>query len=181
MEIAGLALRAARRHADEQFKINQGLPLITAIPKFKENFTRARSHARRGREYRSNMPVLDEGDLPEIKALLASCGPRAVEFCDVTTIPAVKLRPIQRQIYFDKSVDITAKNGIQSTRDWLLKRHIFTTYHGEILDGHHGWLSGMLIGPEDTSLLQFKMRMPLEDVLPFLRHFSDRHGRVRNQ
>lgn len=170
----------ARSYADQELQHHQNCSVGDHLPDFLANYKRARNKARNADALRKTMPVLNEGDLPEIKRLLAQLQSKAELFCDKLVCSPAALIPVQRQIYFDKSMNGIAEHGVLDTLSWLRTRHTFTSLEGKILDGHHGWLSGMLIHPEKTQMLQFRIFKPLREVLPLLRQFSDQHGRVRN-
>jgi len=49
-----------------------------------------------------------------------------------------KLKPIQKQIYFDKSIGITGKIGIEKSTKFLTSKTFFITSDDNyIIDGHH--------------------------------------------
>lgn len=180
LEITSMSTDDAQSYADILWARTHRRRVLQDIPSFRQNFSRARVKTKHGTEQRRSMPVLDESDLPEIKALLSGCGDKILDYCDQRLIAPGELRPIQGQIYFDKAFVKTAQNGIPATLGWLRSRHIFTTHKRQIIDGHHGWLSAMLISPGEALMKEFRIGMPLEDLLPILRKFSDDHGRVRN-
>ncbi len=180
LELMRTTFPVARGYADHELYENHRLSLREELPGFKDNYAKARRKTRNAHALRANMPVLDEGDLPEIKRLLVALDDKAEMFCDRLLCMPDQLIPVQEQIYFDKSMNGIAEHGITDTITWLRTRHVFTSKEGKILDGHHGWLSGMLIHPHEVQMLQFRIFKPLSEVLPFLKKFSQSQGRVPN-
>jgi hypothetical protein len=167
----------ARRYADEQFWYWRNIKVYEALPQFYGDYWYAYSKIADGRYLRSQMPILNESDMQKLKTLLTA--ENVKDICEVCKVEAGRLIPIQKQIYFDKSIDKTAEYGVRDTLKFLKSLHIFTDDAYQILDGNHRWLSAMLIDPY-TELLLYKIKMPLDKVLPFMLKFSDDNGRVRN-
>jgi len=89
------------------------------------------------------------------------------------------LKPIQKQIYYDKSMKQTAKN-VDETRDFLQTRSFFISSADDfIIDGHHRWLSGMLVDPEmEVNVLE--VDLPIKKLLPLSAAYGDAIGNKRN-
>lgn len=124
---------------------------------------------------RAQMPVLDDADHDSLKTALASHNLKLVE--DIH--PAGLLQPIQRQIYFDKCIDNTVKFGIDKTLDFLVSKHLYVSEDLHILDGHHRWLTAMMIGPTrplPVYIVCEKSRAALRETLAY----SDAMGKERN-
>lgn len=99
----------------------------------------------------------------------------------IKQVPVKNLKPIQKQIYFDKSVDATAKNGVESTKKWLTGKTFFITSSDNfIIDGHHRWMSGLLIDPE-MSVNTLSIDLPIAKLLPLATSYGDAIGNKRNQ
>jgi len=91
-----------------------------------------------------------------------------------------ELRPIQRQIYFDKSIDAIASFGIDGTKDFLENKTTFvTSSDNHIVDGHHRFLSGLLVNP-DMKVHTLTVDLPISKFLPLALSFSDAVGNKRN-
>ena len=91
------------------------------------------------------------------------------------------LKPIQKQIYYDKSMSNIVEFGIDATIDFLTNKSFFISSSDNfIIDGHHRWLSGMLINP-DLKVNVLEIDLPLEKLLPLSRAYSDAIGKSRNQ
>ena len=146
-----------------------------AMPHFTRGLLLARRAAHLARHRRAEMPVIDEEDIPALRALLGEL--RIEEMCDTCVVPARELRPSQCQIYVDRSIRGTAHIGTDATRRLLLSQHMVVDVDSTIVDGHHRWLSAMLLG-QDTQCLVYRFRARAEDVLAQLLGFSDaRHMR----
>lgn len=90
------------------------------------------------------------------------------------------LHPIQRQIYFDISIDRTAKAGAEATKDFIASKMAIASSDDYIIDGHHRWLSAILIDP-DMSINGVRIDLPIETLLPMALSFSDVMGNIRNE
>ena len=95
---------------------------------------------------------------------------------------AVKdLKPIQKQIYFDKSMNACAKDGIEKSKQWLSSKTFFITSSDNfIIDGHHRWMSGMLISP-DIQVNCLSVDLSISKLLPMAIAYGDAIGNKRNQ
>lgn len=99
---------------------------------------------------------------------------------NLTRISFNNLDPIQKQIYFDKSIDNVAKFGVDGTIDFLTNQSILVAsndYH--IIDGHHRWFSGLIVGPNLKPEV-LVIDLPIKTLLPFARSYSDAIGNDRN-
>lgn len=90
------------------------------------------------------------------------------------------LKPIQRQIYFDKSINATAQFGAKGTTDFLTKHSILiASSDNYIIDGHHRFLSGLLVdGNLKSDVLVIDL--PISVLLPLSRSYGDAIGNQRN-
>lgn len=94
---------------------------------------------------------------------------------------AVKdLKPIQKQIFFDKSFKDIAKFGPDGTKKFLKDVSIFicsSDYY--IIDGHHRFLSGLLVEPA-MKVRCLTIDLPINKLLPMSLAFGDAIGNKRN-
>jgi hypothetical protein len=90
------------------------------------------------------------------------------------------LKPIQKQIYFDKSMSAIAEFGAKGTKDFLPTSPFIASSDLAIIDGHHRWLSGNLLDPEMTVTV-LVIDMPIKDLLPLTKAYGDAIGNKRNQ
>jgi len=90
------------------------------------------------------------------------------------------LKPIQKQIYFDKSMGMTIKNGVKNTANFLKGKTFFVTSTDNfIIDGHHRYLSGMLVDPK-MKVNCLSIDMPIKELLPMSLAYGDVIGNKRN-
>jgi len=93
---------------------------------------------------------------------------------------ASSLKPIQRQIYFDKSMDATIKFGVAGTINFLKSKTFFiTSSDNYIIDGHHRWLSALIINPR-LMVNCLSIDLPIKQLLPLSTAYGDAIGNKRN-
>ncbi len=91
------------------------------------------------------------------------------------------LKPIQKQIYFDKSIEGTASFGRDGTKNFLQKFSTFiVSTDNYIIDGHHRMLSGMLLDP-NLKVNCLVIDMPIKALLPMSLAYGDAVGNSRNK
>jgi len=90
------------------------------------------------------------------------------------------LKPIQKQIYVDKSLDGTLEYGAKGTKDFLQSSPFVASSDLFIVDGHHRWLSGNLVDP-DMKVPVLVIDLPMKDLLPLSTAYGDAIGNKRNQ
>ena len=90
------------------------------------------------------------------------------------------LKPIQQQIYFDKSIQATVEFGIQGTKKFLKSSVLVASNDGRIIDGHHRWLSANLIDP-DMKVKVLVIDLPIEKLLNLTIAYGDAIGNSRNK
>jgi len=96
------------------------------------------------------------------------------------SIKARDLTPIQEQIYFDKGLSTIIKNGLEDTRKILLSKTLIVSSDNRIIDGHHRFLSAILLDP-DMKLNTIKIDLPLSKLLPLAIAYGDAIGNSRNK
>ena len=94
-------------------------------------------------------------------------------------IAAKDLRPIQKQIYFDKSLTATAEFGVASAKAFLQKSLMIMSSDNHIIDGHHRWSSALLIDPR-MMMAGVKIDLPIAKLLPLATAYGDAIGNKRN-
>lgn len=94
---------------------------------------------------RLDMPVIAANQVKALQSMLLDIG---IKFRYIT-IPVYKLKPVQKEIYLDKSAKDILKHGEYRTKVYL-RNHSTITVSKDlfIVDGHHRWLSAMLINPK---------------------------------
>ncbi len=96
-------------------------------------------------------------------------------------VEAGLLTPLQEQIYFDKAISKLAEYGVESTIEFLQKVSIIiVSRDGYIMDGHHRWLTAMLIDPE-LEIQTMVVDVEKEKLIKMLNAFSDAIGNERNK
>jgi rubrerythrin len=99
----------------------------------------------------------------------------------ITSTPADKLKPIQKQIYADKSIEATAKFGVKGTTAFLTGKTFFiTSADNFIIDGHHRFLSAMLVDPK-MKVNALSIDLPIKKLLPLAKAYGDSIGNARNE
>lgn len=99
----------------------------------------------------------------------------------MTSLAVKNLRPIQKQIYADISINITADNGVKDSVSFLTgKSNIFViSADNRIIDGHHRFLSALLIDP-NMKVNCLAIDLPISKLLPMSLSYGDAIGNKRN-
>jgi hypothetical protein len=97
----------------------------------------------------------------------------------MTTDTIKMLKPIQKQIYFDKSMRSSVQEGIKGSRKFISTHAFVVSSDDHIIDGHHRWLSGMLIDP-NMKIKVLKIDLPINQLLDLAKAFGDAVGNRRN-
>lgn len=92
-----------------------------------------------------------------------------------------ELKPIQEQIYFDKSIEQIAKAGEAESEAYLTSKNtvFIVSIDNFIIDGHHRYLSGMLDNPE-MKVNCLVIDLPISTLLPLSLAYGDAVGNKRN-
>ena len=92
------------------------------------------------------------------------------------------LKPIQSQIYFDKSIKNVASFGAQGTKDFSASKSNFYVISSDnrIIDGHHRFLSAVLVDPK-MKVTALEIDLPIKDLLPLTLSYTDAIGNTRNK
>ena len=92
------------------------------------------------------------------------------------------LKPIQSQIYFDKSIKNVASFGAQGTKDFSASKSNFYVISSDnrIIDGHHRFLSAVLVDPK-MKVTALEIDLPIKDLLPLTLSYTDEIGNTRNK
>jgi len=89
------------------------------------------------------------------------------------------LKPIQKQIYFDKGIEGIAKFGIEKSIKFYTSTNFITSIDNYIIDGHHRFLGTILIDPNLTVRI-ISVDLPIKKLLPMSRAYGDAIGNKRN-
>lgn len=92
-----------------------------------------------------------------------------------------QLKPIQKQIYFDKSIKNVAQFGAKGTIDFSKSKNNYYVISSDnrIIDGHHRFLSAVLVDP-GIKVTALEIDMPIRKLLPMTLAYTDAIGNVRN-
>tara|TARA_Y100000591_G_scaffold58075_1_gene46564 strand:- start:170 stop:919 length:750 start_codon:yes stop_codon:yes gene_type:complete len=92
------------------------------------------------------------------------------------------LKPIQAQIYFDKSIKKVSKDGVESSRNFLTSKfnNFVVSKDNRIIDGHHRFLTTVLIDPK-IKVNCLKIDLPIRELLPLTLAYTDAIGNIRNK
>lgn len=97
------------------------------------------------------------------------------------SIEVGKLKPIQKQIYFDKSFGDIANFGIKGTTSFLTgDTYFIVSADNFIIDGHHRFLSGVLVDPK-MKVKTLVIDLPISKLLPLTLAYGDAIGNKRNK
>lgn len=95
-------------------------------------------------------------------------------------VPVKNLKPIQKQIYFDKAADSIAQFGIQATISFTESKTFFITSSDLfIIDGHHRWLAALILDPNMKANI-LSIALPINKLLPLSLAYGDAIGNQRN-
>jgi len=90
------------------------------------------------------------------------------------------LKPIQQQIYFDKSVNALSKTPLSKSKQYHQSGTIYiTSADNYIIDGHHRFLSAMLLDP-NLKVQTIAIDLPIAKLLPLAMAYGDAIGNKRN-
>ena len=90
------------------------------------------------------------------------------------------LIPIQKQIYFEKSIGKTIEAGIEASLDFIQNGFLIISKDRYVIDGHHRFLQGSIINP-DMKVGALEIDLPIKKLLPMTLAYSDAVGNKRNQ
>ena len=89
------------------------------------------------------------------------------------------LKPIQQQIYFDKSITSIAQFGAKASKDFMKSTYFIASSDNNLFDSHHRWFSSLLIDP-NMKVTVMKFHLPIKKLLPVSLAYSDAVGNSRN-
>ena len=100
----------------------------------------------------------------------------------IKSVAVGNLKPIQSQIYFDKSIRNVAQFGAKGTRDFSASKNNFYVVSSDnrIIDGHHRFLSAVLVDPK-MKVTALEIDLPISKLLPLTLSYTDAIGNIRNK
>lgn len=91
------------------------------------------------------------------------------------------LTPIQSQIYLDKAMKTAKNEGIPTRKSNIENRSVFVvSKSGHLIDGHHRYLSAMLIDP-DIMAHVLMIDLPIKKLIDMAKSFGFAIGNTRNK
>ncbi len=92
------------------------------------------------------------------------------------------LKPIQAQIYFDKSIKKMSQVGAEGSKAFQTKKEnvYIISSDNRIIDGHHRFLTSVLLDPR-LKVNVLKIDMPIKKLLDLTLAYTDAIGNVRNK
>ena len=90
-----------------------------------------------------------------------------------------QLNPIQKQIYLDKSIPAIAENGAKASIAFFKKTNFIASKDMRIIDGHHRFLSSVLLDPK-MKVNVVKIDLPITELLALSLAYGDAIGNKRN-
>jgi hypothetical protein len=98
----------------------------------------------------------------------------------ITKVAVGKLKPIQKQIYYDKSMGATIENGAKTSLNFVTNKSFFIiSGDNYIIDGHHRYLTALLLDPS-AKVNALKINLPIKKLLPMATAYGDAIGNKRN-
>lgn len=99
----------------------------------------------------------------------------------IENIEVKKLKPIQKQIYYDKAISTTFDFGFKASMDFIANKTFFIkSKDNYIIDGHHRYLAALLVDP-NLKVNTLSINLPIKDLLPMSLAYGDAIGNQRNQ
>jgi hypothetical protein len=163
LEVHDTSAADAYAYAQKIFERN-GKDIDEELPNFIQNYTIVQQMANRyGKYRRKDMPVLNSAIIEQfIKSTQGS----------LMTVSVGELRPVQKQMYFDRTIDKRGKGTLTTDKRFITTRTFVAARNFDLLDGHHRYLSGMLISPT-LKVSVFRMSANTEQALEYALHYSD--------
>ncbi len=98
----------------------------------------------------------------------------------IAKVKVKDLKPIQRQIYYDKSMAGIQQFGVKGSKDFIFNKSFFVvSADNYVIDGHHRMLSALILDP-NRSVNVLKIALPIKKLLPMATAYGDAIGNKRN-
>jgi len=91
-----------------------------------------------------------------------------------------ELKPIQQQVYLDKTIHKIGRDSVKTARSFLSKSIYIISSDNYIIDGHHRYLTAMIIDPT-MQVNTISIDLPLNKLLPLATAYGDAIGNSRNK
>lgn len=147
------------------------------IPNFEKNYKVAKKNATTGKLKRNEMPVISSRDVQGMMGEFKAMGVKVTK----GKMKVRNMKPLQYQIYVDKAMKWTAKNGPKENRRFLENDTKFILSNDNyIMEGHHRFLQALLFDP-DLRANYIMIDMDHDNLLKFLLTYTDKIGNIRNE
>ena len=186
LDITKITFVEALQFATDTFT-KHGKILEKVLPNFKNNFLAAQQKIKLGNTKRKDMPVIRQKDIKALQHILLKGGislnkeydhdKKKIHF-SLQRVPVNSLVPIQDQVFFDKVINAEAIETRSETLTFLRNTIFVVSSDHRIVDGHHRFLSAMLIDP-NLRVPVLAVDLPISELLPMMLKFSDQRN-VRN-
>ena len=98
----------------------------------------------------------------------------------ITKVAVKDLKPIQAQVYYDKSMEAIAEHGVKTSSNFIFNKSFFViSGDNYIIDGHHRMLSALILEPKGK-VNCLKINLPIKKLLPMATAYGDAIGNKRN-
>ena len=97
----------------------------------------------------------------------------------IREVSAKDLKPVQRQIWFDKVLNNISKHGLPTEGSRPTRLVSVVSKDGYIIDGHHRWAAAYLSDPK-IKLKCLVVDLPVKKLLEITNNWTDAMGRERN-
>lgn len=185
-------LSTARKIANDLCMKYQSRAIDDVIPKFDQNYQFVKTKIQIGIYKRKEMPVVGTSDVKRLQQLIRDdhlhlsdmFGKEQGNANDklrvhVTSEICGKLKPLQKQVYYEKGIVYIAKNGVDGETKGLENVRLCISKDNYIIDGHHRWLTACLINPK-MPIHIFRMGLNGKELLDLMNAYTDHVGNERN-
>jgi hypothetical protein len=167
IEVHRTSVEQAYLYAQQIFA-REGKDLDEEIPTFRQNYQIVQAMAKGGHTKRKDMPVISNKDIGKLRDYLEEHGIKT----GYETVNVGELRPIQEQIYFDQVIEKKAKSSLRKSKSFVGRNIFVVDKNYNIIDGHHRYLSAMLISPT-VKVSVMKANTDLKTLLKHSLTYSD--------
>lgn len=182
LELLKTTVWDAERYGENAFRSGLGVTLREVAPRFADAYKLAvdSTSAHAWIDERRDMPAFEREDLEKFKAMVATGGVSWEDLapCSPCLMNPDYLKPIQRQIYYDKVVDNIVRFGVGESETFLREGRVIMSCDHFIADGHHRWLEATLTG---WTLGALMFVVPAKELLARAIDASRKFGRTPNE
>lgn len=174
-EVVDLSLAKAKSIATAILSSNKKT-LESVYSNFDSNFKLLKTKLERSLgAKRKDMPVISSWQVDDFYKHLKSENIKA----EFTRLPVSDMKPIQRQIYFDKLVNTEIEFGGMKHGSDQTNKTIIMSREGHIIDGHHRWATAVLQDPT-IEIKTLKVNMDIHSLLRYAMQYGISIGNKPN-